>query len=131
MKKKKIVLWMRTATAAQEGTANTLDLQEQLLMEHCKLHNYEVVASYKFVHSGLSCLTSSAFTQILNALKGNPGYADILLFTDWSRFSRRPHQAFQMTAMLQEIGITPQAVKESVMPLYTWELPKEETEDHQ
>jgi len=45
-------------------------------------------------------------------LKKHKGKTDLLLFTKWDRFSRNTSDAYQTIAMLNKLGIDPQAIEQ-------------------
>ena len=111
MRQKKAILYIRVSTDEQAEKGHSLRHQEERLRNHCAINGIEVVALYKEDHSAKT-FERPEFRKMLEFLKKNKRYADLLLFLKWDRFSRNAPEAYNMISVLGKLFIEPQAIEQ-------------------
>lgn len=84
---KKAIIYTRVSTDDQADRGYSLPYQEERLRKYCELNNIMIVAHHQDDHSAKT-FDRPEFKKLLTFCKKNPGDVDLLLFTNWSRFSR-------------------------------------------
>jgi site-specific DNA recombinase len=110
---KRAILYIRVSTDEQADKGYSLGHQQERLQKYCDLQGIKVVASYKEDHSAKS-FDRPQFKKMLEFLKRNKNFADLLLFTKWDRFSRNAGDAYSMISTLNKKGIEPQGIEQQL-----------------
>ncbi len=111
MNQQKAILYIRVSTDEQAEKGYSLKHQEERLRQYCKHQQIEVVAVYKEDHSAKT-FERPEFSKLLAFCKKNKGYADLLLFLKWDRFSRNAGDAYAMINQLNKLGVEPQGIEQ-------------------
>ena len=122
-KKKKALLYGRVATKTQDQKPDRLAYQIDTLEIYCQDNNIEVEGIYYEVAGGNS-FNRKEFQNLLYDLKAKNVKADLLLFTEWDRFSRNIGESSKMIKKLEAFGIKPQAVKDKTTSIAFYSLLK-------
>lgn len=110
MNTKTAILYKRVSTDEQ-ASGNSLADQEVRIRDYCKLTGIEIVAMFDDDHSAKT-FDRPGWNKMMDYVKHNRGHAKLLLFTNWSRFSRELAEAFMMINMLDKLGIQPFAIEQ-------------------
>jgi site-specific DNA recombinase len=110
---KKAILYIRVSTDEQAEKGYSLAHQEERLRKYCDINDIEVVGFYKEDHSAKS-FERPQFKKLLELLKKNKNYANLLLFTKWDRFSRNAGDAYRMINILNKFGVEPQGIEQQL-----------------
>jgi site-specific DNA recombinase len=104
-------LYVRVSTDEQAEKGYSLRSQQDVLTKYCELNNIKV---RKIVIEDYSAKTFNRpeWKKLVIDLKKHKGKTDLLLFTKWDRFSRNTSDAYQTIAMLNKLGIDPQAIEQ-------------------
>lgn len=109
--KKRAIIYTRVSTDDQADKGYSLPYQEERLRKYCDLQNITIVAHFIEDHSAKT-FNRPEFTKLLLFCKKNRGDVDILLFLNWSRFSRNTEHTYAMIGQLRKLGVEPQAVEQ-------------------
>ncbi len=109
--KRRAIIYTRVSTDDQADRGYSLPYQEERLRKYCEANNLTVVAHYQEDHSAKT-FVRPAFQKFLHFAKKHPGEVDLLLFTNWSRFSRNATDSYAMLATLKKLNVEPQAVEQ-------------------
>jgi site-specific DNA recombinase len=111
MKQRRAVIYTRVSTDDQADRGYSLPYQEERLRKYCESNNLVVVAHYQDDHSAKTFVRPE-FQKFLNFAKKQPGEVDLLLFTNWSRFSRNATDSYAMLSTLRKLAVEPQAIEQ-------------------
>lgn len=108
-------LYKRVSSDEQKHN-NSLPYQDEVLNNFCKSFNITIVGIY--VDDGYSAMSFERpdWKRMLNDTKKNKGAADLLLFKDWSRFSRAENmgESYMMLYKLNKMGLEVQAIEQII-----------------
>lgn len=107
--KKRAIIYTRVSTDDQADRGYSLPYQEERLTKYCELQNITIVAHYREDHSAKT-FNRPEFTKLLAYCKKNMGEVDLLLFINWSRFSRNTEHTYSMISQLRKLDVEPLAV---------------------
>ena len=107
------ILYIRVSTDEQADKGYSQRNQDEVLHRYCALKS---VAVHEVIYEDHSAKTFkrpewSKMLINLKKLKNRPGVS-LILFTKWDRFSRNTADAYQMIAILRNLGIEPQAIEQ-------------------
>ncbi|MBL7682918.1 MAG: recombinase family protein [Flavipsychrobacter sp.] len=108
---RKAILYIRVSTDEQAEKGYSLKHQEERLRTYCDQQNIIIAGIYKDDHSAKS-FERPEFQKLLSNLKKNKGFANLLLFTKWDRFSRNAPDAYAMLNQLNKLSIEAQAIEQ-------------------
>lgn len=115
MQQQTAILYARLARKQTAIRDMALQVQEESLRQYCKENNIKVMVTYHDIASGNS-FDRLAFIELLHFAECNRGKINLLLITEWSRFSRDASEAISMERKLNEMGISVIAVNQPVSP---------------
>jgi site-specific DNA recombinase len=107
--KKRAIIYTRVSTDDQVDRGYSLPYQEERLRKYCEFQNIVIVAHYREDHSAKT-FDRPEFTKLLSYCKKNRGEVDLLLFINWSRFSRNTEHTYSMISQLRKLEVEPLAV---------------------
>lgn len=109
---KKAILYYRVSSEEQ-GHNNSLPDQSERLTKFCQLMSITVVKTFQDDYSAKT-FNRPGWRDLLDHIKRNRNKADLLLFTNWSRFSRAENmgETYMEIEKLIKLGISPQAVEQ-------------------
>lgn len=112
---RKALLYTRVSSDEQKNN-NSLADQLDRLQTFCKVMKINVVNVYTDDGFSARSFDRPAFGQILSNTKQNRKAADLLLFTNWSRFSRAENmgETYMMIDRLKRMGIECQASEQPI-----------------
>lgn len=104
-------LYVRVSTDEQAEKGYSLRSQQEVLEKYCELNGIKI---RKVIVEDYSAKTFNRpeWKKLVIDLKKHKRKTDLLLFTKWDRFSRNTSDAYQMIAMLNKLGIDPQAIEQ-------------------
>lgn len=108
---RKAIIYTRVSTDDQADRGYSLPYQEERLRQYCDANNLIVVGHYQEDHSAKT-FVRPAFQKFLHFAKKHPGEVDLLLFTNWSRFSRNAADSYVMLATLKKLNVESQAIEQ-------------------
>jgi DNA invertase Pin-like site-specific DNA recombinase len=106
---KKAILYARVAILNEEQEPNRLEHQINELKICCQDNNIKVVGIYYEACSGAT-FKRKEFQNLLKDIKTKKVKADVLLFTNWDRFSRNLLEAEKMKTKLKKMGVEAKAI---------------------
>lgn len=108
---KRALIYLRVSSDEQ-STNNSLPDQHERLTKFCQLMNITVVKQFQDDYSAKT-FDRPGWNELLQHIKRNKGKAELLLFTNWSRFSRAENmgETYMMIDQLYKLGVEPQAVE--------------------
>lgn len=94
----------------------SLEDQQDRLTRFCKSYEIKVIASFTDDGYSAKSFDRPGWKQLLAFIKTHKGAADLLLFTNWSRFSRAENmgETYFQIANLNRLGLEVQAVEQQV-----------------
>jgi site-specific DNA recombinase len=101
---KRAIIYTRVSTDDQADRGYSLAYQEERLRKYCEVNDIEVVAHYQDDHSAKT-FVRPAFNKLLKQCKKERSKIDLLLFINWSRFSRNTKLTYMMMDEFQQLGI--------------------------
>ena len=111
----------------EQAKGYSLSDQAELITRHARRHGIEVVATFTDDASARTrpalgeSFKRPGFQKLLAWAKQYPRQADLLLFKDWSRFSRDATDTLVMIRQLDGLGIECQAVEQPI----DWSIPEQ------
>jgi site-specific DNA recombinase len=106
-------LYIRVSTDEQADKGYSQRHQEEVLRKYCTAHGIEVREVYLEDHSAKT-FNRPQWKRLLADLKKRRKAPDLVLFTKWDRFSRNAGDAYQMLAVLYNLGVEPQAIEQPI-----------------
>jgi len=85
--------------------------QQDVLEKYCELNGIKVRKTIVEDYSAKT-FNRPEWKKLVIHLKKHKGKTDLLLFTKWDRFSRNTSDAYQTIAMLNKLGVDPQAIEQ-------------------
>jgi site-specific DNA recombinase len=107
--RKRAIIYTRVSTDDQADRGYSLPFQEERLRKYCELQDIVIIAHYREDHSAKT-FDRPEFTKLLTYCKKNRGEVDLLLFINWSRFSRNTEHTYSMIGQLRKLDVEPVAV---------------------
>lgn len=107
---KNAIIYTRVSTDEQAEKGFSLLDQKTRLEKYCQDHGILVAAHYQEDHSAKNFDDRPAFQKLLKFAKQRKKDIDLLLFINWSRFSRNVADSYVMLSVLKKLGIEPQAI---------------------
>ena len=101
---KRAIIYTRVSTDDQADRGYSLAYQEERLRKYCEVNDIAVVEHYQDDHSAKN-FDRPAFNKLLKQCKKERGKVDLLLFINWSRFSRNTKLTYMMMDEFQQLGI--------------------------
>ena len=110
-----VILYCRVSSDEQKDN-NSLNVQEEYLMNHCNYHKYNVVSIYREDYSAKHPdLQRPQMKAIYEYCKKNKGKVDKVLFLRWDRYSRNVEFAFAYKRMFyDELGVEINAIESPI-----------------
>ena len=110
-----VILYCRVSSDEQKDN-NSLNVQEEYLMNHCNYHKYNVVGVYREDYSAKHYdLQRPQMKAIYEYCKKNKGKVDKVLFLRWDRYSRNVEFAFAYKRMFyDELGVEINAIESPI-----------------
>lgn len=110
---RKAILYIRVSTDEQAEKGYSLADQESRLKDFCTRMSTEVVAIFRDDYSAKT-FNRPGWKELQKFIKQNRGMANLLLFTNWSRFSRAENmgETYLTIEELNKYGIEPQAIEQ-------------------
>lgn len=111
----------------EQAKGFSLTDQAELIEKHARSRGIKLVASFQDDFSAKTraeigeSFNRPGFSAMLAWIRANRGAADLLLFKDWSRFSRDATDALVMIRQLEAMGIECQAVEQPI----DWSVPEQ------
>lgn len=112
---RKALLYTRVSSDDQKNN-NSLSDQLDRLQTFCRVMKIEVVQVYTDDGFSARSFDRPAFGQILSNSKANRKAANLLLFTNWSRFSRAENMGdtYMMIDRLRKLNMEVQAIEQPI-----------------
>lgn len=112
---KKALLYKRVSTDEQAEKGYSLLDQEERLRKFCEMLHIQVIHFFDDDYSAKS-FHRPGWKLMMQFIKQNKGAANLLLFTNWSRFSRSENmgETYMMIDQLHRSGIEPQAIEQQL-----------------
>lgn len=107
---KTALLYTRVSTDDQNNGYSPR-YQLDVLQRYCELNNIKSLQHFHDDHSAKT-FNRPQFQKLLLQLKKNKGFAELLLFTKWDRFSRNAGDAYAMLRQLNKLSIEAQAIEQ-------------------
>ena len=107
---KKAILYARVAIFNQDQEPNRLHHQINELKIYCQDNNIKVAGIYYETCSG-ETFKRKEFQNLLKDIKTKKVKADIVLFTNWDRFSRSLPEAEKMKTKLKKMRVEAKAIR--------------------
>jgi site-specific DNA recombinase len=101
---KQAIIYTRVSTDDQADRGYSLAYQEERLRKCCEANGIAVVENYQDDHSAKN-FDRPAFNKLLKQCKKERGKVDLLLFINWSRFSRNTKLTYMMMDEFHQLGI--------------------------
>ena len=109
---KKAILYARVATTIKGQKPNRLKLQIDSLKVYCQDNGIEVLKTYSETAKG-NIFERKEFQKLLEAIKTGKLKPELLLFTQWDRFTRDIlFTGKDMVKELKALGVKPQAIND-------------------
>lgn len=108
---KTALLYIRVSTDEQADKGYSQRHQEAALTRYCELFNITIQQKIIEDHSAKD-FNRPEFKKLLQYLKNNKGSVNLLLFTNWSRFSRNTTDSYAMIRQLSNRGVEVQAIEQ-------------------
>ncbi len=86
-------------------------LQKELLARFCEINQMTIIKPFSDDYTGKT-FNRPGFNALLKFVKENKGKIDFMLFTNWSRFGRNIHEAYNAIDQLARYGVTAQAIEQ-------------------
>jgi site-specific DNA recombinase len=86
-------------------------LQKELLTRFCEINQMTMIKPFSDDFTGKT-FNRPGFNAILKFVKENKGKIDFMLFTNWSRFGRNIHEAYNAIDQLARYGVVAQAIEQ-------------------
>lgn len=99
-----VICYSRVATPDQAQPGQSLDQQKSDLRTYCQLKHYNIIGEYSDVASG-SSFNRPHWNNLLEFCKQNKGGIDMIVLTNWSRFSRNIYEGLRQIKSLNKKGI--------------------------
>jgi len=108
---KTAILYTRVACKTTETIDKDCSIvkQEKQLRKYCRDHNIQVIDVVKEFSSGLT-FNRQEFKRMLKTFKNVENRPDLLLFTEWNKFSRDVIEADIIIRELVKFKILPEAI---------------------
>lgn len=106
---KRAIIYTRVSTDEQADKGYSLAFQEERLRKYCETHNISVIEHFQEDHSAKS-FNRPQFNKLFKYCKPNNNKIDILLFLNWSRFSRNTKDSYVMMDAFLKLGIEIRAI---------------------
>jgi site-specific DNA recombinase len=104
-------LYIRVSTDEQADKGYSQRNQEEVLVKYCESNNISIRKRIFEDHSAKTFVRPE-WSKLVTYLKQHRNKSDLILFTKWDRFSRNAPDAYQMIALLKNLGVDPQAVEQ-------------------
>lgn len=108
---KKAVLYIRVSTDEQANNGYSLQHQEAVLRQYCKIKDIEVIDIYREDFSAKT-FDRPEINKAFDFIKRNKRNIDIFLFTKWDRFSRNQSEAHKAIRELHNLGVEVDCVEQ-------------------
>lgn len=108
---KKAILYTRVSTDEQADKGYSLQNQLERLLNYCEIQNVSVVTHFQEDYSAKT-FDRPEFNKLIQYCKGNEQEIDLLLFLNWSRFSRNAADSYSTISRFQKMGIEVQAIEQ-------------------
>ncbi len=108
--KTKAVLYLRCAVL-ENKPSNAILMQEKTLEDFCRKENFEIVNRFADVCSG-SHFRRKEWQNLLKYVELNKSI-DVILITQFDRYSRSISEGIKMTKILQDLGVTLYATEQN------------------
>lgn len=99
-----VIIYCRVSSDEQ-AKGCSLDYQENTLKEYCRLHQYNIVNTYREDASAKEFTNRPEMQKIMSFCKLNKGVVDQILFIRWDRYSRNLEFALTNIRFFKNIGI--------------------------
>jgi DNA invertase Pin-like site-specific DNA recombinase len=112
--RKKAILYARVASTSRDQKPNRLKFQLDCLKVYCQDNKIEILKTYSDIASGNN-FERTGFQKLLKAVKTGKLKPDVLLFTQWDRFTRDIlFTGKKMVKELEALGIVPKAINDKI-----------------
>ncbi|MBK9381489.1 MAG: recombinase family protein [Chitinophagaceae bacterium] len=111
---KNIIIYTRVSTDEQAENGYSLPAQEEKLMKYCESRGFNIVKAFKEDYSAWKGFDRPAYNQLSKYLRENKGKVDMILFTQWSRFSRDITESYNEIKRLRDMNIEPNAIEQMI-----------------
>ncbi len=108
---KNVDLYVRVSTDEQADKGYSLRHQEEVLRRYCSQNNLTI---RRLIIEDYSAKTFNRpeWNRYIAEAKKSKSNSDAILFIKWDRFSRNIAEAYGMIALLNKLGIDPQAIEQ-------------------
>lgn len=112
---RKAIIYFRVSTEEQADKGYSMADQRDRLLKFCEMFSMTVVAIFEDDCSAKS-FDRPGWSKMLEFVKHHKKAANILLFTNWSRFSRAENmgETYMMIDRLKKLGVEPQAMEQPI-----------------
>lgn len=112
MNTQKAIPYARIATAQTADPSQAIENQMNAINQYCIENNIEVAGSFYDIAGGHN-FERTGFTEMMDYVRQHEGSVNLILVTNWDRFSRNYPQTIIMEQQLTSMGIKLIAVAQS------------------
>ena len=106
-----VICYKRVSTDDQADRGFSLQHQENMLLQYCQLHNYNVIEIYTEDYSAKD-FNRPEWKKILLFIKRNKGLVNMVLCLRWDRFSRNLYDSLTTIKALHKLGVTVRTIEQ-------------------
>lgn len=104
---------MARVSSDEQAKGYSLGNQEKSLKEHCEKNGITILKCFREDHSAKT-FNRPEWKDLIKFTKANKSQIDLLLVTDWSRFSRNTTDAYEQIRQFKKWGIEIQAIQQPI-----------------
>ena len=108
---KNVLIYSRVCKIEQAENGHEFESQNKKLLRFCKKNGWNVLETFNEHHEGRG-FNRPVYNQLFNCIKTGKTKVDMVLFTQWSRFSRDYTNAVNEIERLQKLGIGVNAIEQ-------------------
>jgi site-specific DNA recombinase len=109
---KNVLIYSRACTNEQAKNGFNLEFQNKKLLGFCKKNGWNVLETFDEDYTAWKGFNRPAYNQLSSYIKKSKTKVDMVLFTQWSRFSRDYTHAVNEIERLQKLGIEVNAIEQ-------------------
>ena len=111
MKRINVITYGRVSTDEQAEKGFSLNHQQEMLVKHCEINNYNIIKHYTEDYSAKT-FNRPEWKILMSYIKKNKNSIDMILFTKWDRFSRNLEEALTTIRQLSSMGIIVNSIEQ-------------------
>ncbi len=111
---KNVLIYPRVSTDEQAEKGFSLESQNEKLLNFCDKNGWNVVETFDEDYTAWKGFNRPAYNQLSSYIKKSKTKIDMVLFTQWSRFSRDYTHSVNEIKRLRDLGIEANAIEQWV-----------------